>query len=416
MTQKWFAGVDWGSETHHVCVLDRDGGVRGERAFPHSGKGLAAMADWLLGRAQQAAAGEIGIAIEVPHGPVVECLLERGFAVHSINPKQLDRFRDRFSMAGAKDDRRDARVLAAALRTDPQCMRRCHAPNANTSELREITRARKQLLDQKNGLENQIRDLLWRYYTQFLTAVNTDVSAPFALALWRLAPTPDKARRLRETTFDKLLKKHRIRRLNAAQLRDLLRTETLAVSPDTVKAAADHMGILRPVLETICDQLADADKRLEQMTRELETEVRKEGQDPPKPSDAAILRSLPGIGTIGLATLLAEADECLRRRDYEALRCLCGVAPVTKRSGKMLIVSRRLAANEHLGNAAYHWGRVAIQKDPRSRAKYDNMKVQGKKHGRAIRQVVDPLLAVACAMLRNRTLYDPNMRRNGKAA
>ena len=38
--------------------------------------------------------------------------MERGFTVHSINPKQLDRFRDRISPAGAKDDRRDARVLA----------------------------------------------------------------------------------------------------------------------------------------------------------------------------------------------------------------------------------------------------------------------------------------------------------------
>jgi hypothetical protein len=32
--------------------------------------------------------------------------------VHSIHPKQLDHFRDRFTAAGAKDDRRDAHVLA----------------------------------------------------------------------------------------------------------------------------------------------------------------------------------------------------------------------------------------------------------------------------------------------------------------
>ena len=416
MTKRWFAGVDWGSETHHVCVLDRDGKVRGERAFPHSGKGLAAMADWLLGRTQRATAGEIGIAIEVPHGPVVECLLERGFAVHSINPKQLDRFRDRFSMAGAKDDRRDARVLAAALRTDPQCLRRRQAPDAATVKLRELSRARKQLVDQKNRLENQVRDQLWRYYPQFLAALGNDVSAPFALALWRLAPTPDKARRMRETTLEALLKKHRIRRLTAAQLRDRLRAEPLAVSPDTVKAAADHIGLLRPVLDTVCRQLADAERRLERMTRELETAVCREGDDAPKPSDAAILRSLPGIGTVGLATLLSEADECLGRRDYEALRRLSGVAPVTVKSGKKLIVMRRLAANEHLSEAAYHWGRVAIQTDPTSRAKYDAMRAQGKTHGRAIRQVVDRLLGVACAMLRDRTLFDPNMRRHVQAA
>ena len=61
------------------------------------------------------------VAIEVPHGPVVESLMERGFRVHAINPKQLDRFRDRFSPAGAKDDSRDAEVLADALRPSWSC-------------------------------------------------------------------------------------------------------------------------------------------------------------------------------------------------------------------------------------------------------------------------------------------------------
>ena len=45
------------------------------------------------------------VRTEVPHGPVVESPMDRRFAVSPINPKQLDRFRDRFSPAGAKDDR-----------------------------------------------------------------------------------------------------------------------------------------------------------------------------------------------------------------------------------------------------------------------------------------------------------------------
>ena len=51
---------------------------------------------------------EVAVGIEVPRGAMVEGLLERGFAVFAINPKQLDRFRDRYTVAGAKDDRRDA--------------------------------------------------------------------------------------------------------------------------------------------------------------------------------------------------------------------------------------------------------------------------------------------------------------------
>ena len=86
----WFVGVDWGSQKHQVCVTDAAGEVLEEWAFEHGGAGLSAMADWLLSFAA-GAAGDVGVAIETPRGPVVESLMEHGIAVHSINPKQLDR-------------------------------------------------------------------------------------------------------------------------------------------------------------------------------------------------------------------------------------------------------------------------------------------------------------------------------------
>ena len=84
-----FGGVDWGSECHQVCITSCTGAVLGERVFRHGGAGFAEMADWIAATAA-AEPHVTGVAIEVPHGPVVETLMERGFLVHSINPKQLD--------------------------------------------------------------------------------------------------------------------------------------------------------------------------------------------------------------------------------------------------------------------------------------------------------------------------------------
>ncbi len=91
-TFTWFAAVDWGSEKHQGCVLDARGRIAGEREFSHSGAGLAELCDWILSIAGDA--NGVAVAVEVPHGPVVDALLDRGFAVHAINPKQLDRLRD----------------------------------------------------------------------------------------------------------------------------------------------------------------------------------------------------------------------------------------------------------------------------------------------------------------------------------
>ena len=98
------------------------------------------MAAWLLAVSRAASPDQIHVAIEVPHGPVVEIVAERGFKVHTINPKQMDRFRDRFTLAGAKDDSRDAEVMASALRTDPRCFRLLAAADPTVIELREWSR------------------------------------------------------------------------------------------------------------------------------------------------------------------------------------------------------------------------------------------------------------------------------------
>src|SRR5258706_177542 len=88
----FWVGVDWASAEHQVCALDAERAVILEHEYAHSGEGLAALAAD-LGKLSPGAPERIAVAIETPRGPVVEGLLERGFHVHAINPKQLDRLR-----------------------------------------------------------------------------------------------------------------------------------------------------------------------------------------------------------------------------------------------------------------------------------------------------------------------------------
>jgi len=158
----WFIGIDWGSEKHQGCVIDQQGDIAGERSFAHSGAGLAELSDWLLSIV--GAANAAAVAIEVPHGPVVDSLIDRGFAVHTINPKQLDRLRDRFSVAGAKDDRRDGYVLADGVRTDRRLFRRVSVTDPRIIELRAWSRLAEELTEERVRLSNRVHHELWRYF------------------------------------------------------------------------------------------------------------------------------------------------------------------------------------------------------------------------------------------------------------
>ena len=265
--RNWFVGVDWASETHHVRVSDARGRKLGARTFAHSGEGLAAMAAWILA-VTGAAPEAVCVAIEVPHGPVVESLMERGFRVHAINPKQLDRFRDRFSPAGAKDDSRDAQVLGDALRTDPRCFRALQPLDPVVVELREASRMAEDLKQERNRLGNRVRDLLWRFYPQML-GLTDDVAAPWFLDLWRLIPTPEKATRVREATVDRLLKRHRIRRLSAADVLEALRTPAIPLAPGTVSATVSHLEAVAKRLDLVNRQMLAVDERLDRLTQSL---------------------------------------------------------------------------------------------------------------------------------------------------
>ena len=401
-TRRWFAGVDWGSEKHQVCLLDAGGTVVGERAFAHDGAGLVAMCDWLVSMAGHP--GTVAVAIEVPHGPVVDVLLDRGFAVHAINPKQLDRLRDRFSVAGAKDDRRDARVAAAGLRTDPHLFRPLQVGDPGVVELREWSRLAEELQQERLRLASRIRQQLWRPYPQLL-ALADDLTAEWILELWSLAPTPAEAARLREATIAELLRRHRIRRLDAASVLEVLRQAAITVAAGVTEAAVLHLRSLVARLRLANAEFRQAERKLGELCAGL-------GQDAAattgSPCDADILRSLPGVGTVVLATLLTEAGDPLARRDYAALRTLSGVAPVTKRSGKTRIVVMRYAAQVRLRQAVFHWARVAIVHDPKSRSRYEALRARGHSYGRALRGVADRLLGVACALLQRQVLFEPD--------
>src|SRR5215210_6857107 len=401
-TIHWFAGVDWGSAKHQVCLLDEAGTVVGERAFAHGGAGLAALCDWLMSMAGDA--GAVAVAIEVPHGPVVDALLDRGFAVHAINPKQLDRLRDRFSVARAKDDRRDARIAAGGLRTDPHLFRSVQVGDPAVIAPREWSRLAEELQQERVRLANRIRQQLWRYYPQLLE-VSDDVTAEWVLDLWTLAPTPAKAARLREATLARLLQRHRIRRIDAERVLGILRQPAITVAAGVTEAAVLHLRSLVARLRLANREFHQAERKLDELCTALKEDTAAAGGAPP---DAAVLHSLPGVGPVTLATLLTEAAGPISRRDYAALRTLSGVAPVTKRSGKSCIVLMRYAAQVRLRNAVFHWARVAVLNDPKCRSRYAALRARGHSYGRALRGVGDRLLGVACVLLQRGMLFDPD--------
>jgi transposase len=399
-----YVGVDWGSQSHQVCALGPDRSVKLEQAFEHSGEGLTRLVRALL--ALEDDPKQIAVSIETPRGAVVETLLEHGISVFAINPKQLDRFRDRHTIAGAKDDRRDALVLADSLRTDMLAFRRVRLGDPKLVELRELSRVHDQLKAERVALGNRLREQLQRYFPQILE-LGSVYEERWLWALLEIAPTPELGKQLRPGKLRSLLKENRIRKITAESVRQILGAEPLHVAPGVTEACRRHVALLLPKLRLADAQKADVEREIESLLEELSTPV--EGKSEHR--DALLLQSLPGLGTLVCATMLAEAWEPLENRDYDTFRAVCGVAPVTRQSGKKRITHMRTACNPRLRNTVHYLAMNAIKFDPRWKNLYAKLRGAGHKHSRALRGVGDRLLSVLFAVLTSNKPYDPEHRR-----
>jgi transposase len=410
----WYVGIDGGGATHQVCVLDAAGRLVGERAVAHAGAELAVFAAWLHELAGPSLA-RVAVGLESRHaGPVALCL-EHGAAVFAINPKQLERFRERASAAGAKDDRRDAYAAASALRTDRGAFHRVTPDEPRVVALRELSRTADELRQDARRLANRLRAQLERYFPQALTLV-PGADEPWLWTLLERVPTPAAAARVREAAVARVLKAHRIRRVGAPEVLAALRAPALVVAPGTVEAVSAHVALLVPQLQLVSEHHRRCSAQLEAAVAALAGPGdagpgRPAPNAPPPAPDALgtavrLVRSLPGVGGVIAGALVAEAARALLAGDYHALRTQGGTAPVTKQSGKQRLVAMRYACNQRLRTALYHWARVSTQHDAAARQYYATLRRRGHTHARALRSVADRWLRILTAMLAAGTPYD----------
>jgi transposase len=160
--KRYYMGVDWGDRVHQVYVVDENGAKITEMKVQESPEGLAEMGRWV--DEKRAEGCELWAAIEKPAGRIVDFLLDHGVSVYPVNPKAVDRVRDRFRMSQSKSDGFDAYVLAEFVRTDHGHLRVLRPNSAQGEELKLLTRDQDRLVRQNTRLLHQLKVTLKEYY------------------------------------------------------------------------------------------------------------------------------------------------------------------------------------------------------------------------------------------------------------
>lgn len=391
-----FVGHDWAEDHHDVEVQDVHGRRLAKARLPEGVEGIAGFHALLADQVDEP--GEVVIATETDRGLFVGALVAAGYQVVAVNPMSTSRYRERHSTSGAKSDPGDAKVLADLARTD----RHNHRPVAGDSELAEavkmLARAHQSLVWTRQRQTNQLRSTLREFYPAALGAFD-QLGSGDALAILAVAPSPEQGRRLSRSKVAAALRRGgRQRNIDrrAIEIQTALRSDQLHAPP----LVADAMGtIVASSVAVIAAMQTQIDQLEQQLDEHFEAHP-----------DAKIIRSLPGLGMILGARVLAEFGDDPNR--YDTAKCrknYAGTSPITKASGKHRVVLARYARNKRLADACYQWAFSAIGASPGARAFYDQRRAAGDTHHRALRALGNRLVGILHGCLRHHTPYDEHL-------
>jgi transposase len=390
--QQFFAGIDWASKTHAVCVVDGRGDIKARFEIANTGKTFTGLVKRLT------KLSITGVAIERCDGPLVEALLEADLTVFVITPRQVKGLRSRYSSSGAKSDTGDAYLLADVLRTDGHRLTPLTQDSDTTQVLRALSRTRKQLVESRVGLVNQLTAELERCFPGVI-GLFSRLDSDVAIAFLRRYPTQHTASKLTQARFAAFLR--RIAYCGRTPVEVLF--ARIHEGPPAGLSAAEADGHAVCVLALL--RAIDTTRREE---RELEADIieRLDAH-----ADAHIFTSLPKAGHgVRAALLLAEIGDVRSRfPDEESLAALAGVAPVTRASGKAHSVGFRWAADKKLRNAIIDFADDSRHASPWAAKVYADAIARGKRHPHAVRILARAWVRVIWRCWQDHTAYNPQL-------
>ena len=392
--KRYYIGLDWGDRLHPVHVGDEEGKKVKEMKVQESPEGLAEIGRWLDER--KAEGIELWAAIEKPAGRIVDFLLDHGVEVYPVNPKAVDRVRDRYRMSGSKSDAFDAYVLAQFLRTDHAHLRALRPSSEKAQELKLLSRDQRRVGHHKTRLLNQLTTTLKEYYVRPLE-VFEDLETEIALDFLQQYPTPAHLSALKRKQFNRFATtQHHLSKQRCEELWEKLQKPQLGVPEHVVRAKAQ-------LLEVLIEQLRASIKAVKIYHHKVESFFAS------SPA-AEFAKTLPGgkSGTLVAAIWAELGDAQGRWESSRHLQAEAGAVPVTKASGKSRVVHFRFACNKHLRYSMYWFSFVSLNQSEWAKLYYRGQRDKGHNHPQALRALGAKWLKIIFVMWRDHKPYDEN--------
>jgi transposase len=379
-------GIDIAKEVHWVTAIDPDGVVQIDRKLPNTPAAIAELVGEL-----GALGGTVRVGLDVIGGiaGLAEAMLaESGFTLVHVSGLAVNRARQGTVGGENKSDPRDARTIADQVRTRAD-LRVIEPATELDLEIRLLVGRRRDLVEAQTQRLSRLHDLLVGIFPGLERSLDLTTKGPLHLLTKFVTPTE-----LRTAGKTRLVR--HLRTAGGLPHVEALADRALAAAAEQTIAVPAERMTARLIRELAAEALATR-ARLIELDRELEALLERH-------PDAALIRSLPGMGVVLTAELVAEAGNLARFRSADALASAAGIAPVLRQSGKMRFLRRPAGGNKSLKRVFYQSAFCSLA-HPDSRAFYDRKRREGKRHHGAVIALARRRVNVLWAVLHSRMPY-----------
>ena len=385
-------GIDAAKSVHWAVGIDDAGGIVFDRAVKNNPDAIDALIAEL-----HALDGDVVIGIDVvgSFARFIEAsLLAEGFALVHTPGIAVNRAGQGFAGGERKSDPRDARTIAELVRT--RDLRPVLADDDTRVALRLKVGRRRDLMQDQVRRIARIRGLLCGIHPGLEQAFDLCCKGPLTLLTRYVTPT--EIRRAGKARIAAHLR--RTPHLHGCEALAARAVEIAKAQRITVPGAMATSELIRE----LAGEALEARQKIIAIERDLEKLLASHPDD-------ALIRSLPGMGTILTAEFLAAVGDMRRFTSADALACAAGLAPVQRQSGNRSGWRRAYGGDKALKRVFYQSAFCAVStKDPLSKAFYDRKRSEGKHHTQALIALARRRVNVLWTMVQRREAFDPQRK------
>ena len=322
--------------------------------------------------------------------PIYSFLKAKGYTIYVINPIQSDSLRKMY-IRQTKNDSIDSFLIAEVIRFGQ--FGTTSMADENSLAMRQLCRYRDSVISSRTEIKLRIGTIMEQIFPEYEKQFSS-LWVSTSMGILEKYLTPENIENAPIDELFEIIKDKSHNRLTRAKA---ISIKEAAADTFGIKIAQDAFSFQ---LKQLIDRMNFLDKQIEALDCQILEYYEKFD---------CYLHTIPGIGMIAAATILAEIGDINRFKSSSALVAFAGIDPTVRQSGEFSSTHNHMSkrGSPYLRHAIFLAATTCSFHNSPLNAYYKKKRDQGKHHLTATGAVARKLTTVIYAVLRDSKPYEP---------